>query len=72
VYLATLAVYGGTAPFTWSIISGGLPAGLTLDAATGDIFGTPLQPGLSKFAIRVTDSASPATAAKRTLWIKVR
>jgi len=34
-------VQGGTAPFTWAIKSGTLPAGITLDAKTGMVTGTP-------------------------------
>ncbi len=41
VYSATLAATGGTTPYTWSVISGTLPAGLNLNSATGAITGTP-------------------------------
>jgi hypothetical protein len=40
-YSETLTSSGGTAPFSWSITAGALPAGLTLAASTGIIFGTP-------------------------------
>jgi len=39
-YSATLAAKGGTAPLTWSLAAGTLPAGLTL-ASNGLISGTP-------------------------------
>jgi len=42
-YSATLAAKGGTAPLTWSLSAGALPAGLTV-AANGLISGTPTAP----------------------------
>jgi hypothetical protein len=40
-YSASLAATGGLAPYTWSVAGGALPAGLSLDASTGAISGTP-------------------------------
>ena len=40
-YTTTLAATGGKAPYTWSILTGSLPAGLTLNASSGTISGTP-------------------------------
>src|SRR5262249_52157321 len=40
-YSATLAATGGIAPYSWSITSGTLPDGLSLNASTGAISGTP-------------------------------
>jgi hypothetical protein len=71
-YSATLSVAGGRAPLTWSIAAGTLPTGLALDAATGIIAGTPGGNGKWTFAVRVVDSASPATADSQTLSIKIR
>lgn len=56
-YSQTLAATGGTAPYTWAITSGSLPAGLTLNSKTGAISGTPTGPiGLSTFTVTATDS----------------
>ncbi len=57
-YSYTLAASGGAPPYTWSIVSGSLPAGLTLAAATGVISGTPASSGTSSFTVQVTDAAS--------------
>ena len=40
-YSATLAATGGTLPYTWSILAGSIPPGLTLNPNTGAITGTP-------------------------------
>ncbi len=56
-----LVVSGGTAPFTYTISAGSLPPGLTLDANTGIISGTPLTPGAFSFTATVQD-ATGATA----------
>ena len=58
-YTQTLSASGGTSPYTWSITSGSLPAGLTLSAG-GVITGTPTAAGTYKITITVTDSSSPA------------
>lgn len=58
-YGATLRSFGkGALPWTWSIVSGNLPAGLTLDKTTGVVHGTPFSSSAGKsywFMISVTD-----------------
>lgn len=70
-YSQTLTASGGTAPLTWSISTGTLPAGLTLNASTGAISGTPTTAGTSDFTAMVTDSSNPAKSATRALSITV-
>ncbi len=62
-YSQTLAASGGVPPYTWSLTSGSLPAGLTLSSA-GVISGTPSgTTGTSNFAVTVTDSQTPTPAS---------
>jgi len=52
----TNSASGGTSPYTFSISSGALPAGLTLNSANGVISGTPLVGGSFTYVVRATDS----------------
>jgi hypothetical protein len=64
VYSQTLAGSGGTPPYVWSVSTGSLPAGLSLDPATGIISGTPTAAGVFPITIALTDaSLTQATAA---------
>lgn len=53
-----LEAFGGTGALHWSIIAGSLPAGLTLDAVSGEIYGEPSTPVTSSFRVQVSDSES--------------
>jgi hypothetical protein len=59
-YSATLAAKNGTAPYTWSVSSGTLPAGLSLNSSTGVISGSPATSTSSSgtaITVEVTDAA---------------
>ena len=51
----------GTAPITWSIDSGNLPAGLSLNKDTGEISGTPTAEGTSTFTVKAENSTGSVT-----------
>ncbi|MGK5056656.1 IPT/TIG domain-containing protein [Janthinobacterium sp. LB2P49] len=57
-YSATLTAAGGTAPYTFSVSNGSLPAGLSLNAATGVLSGMTNVAGSFPFSIKVTDSST--------------
>ena len=61
-YSTTLTADGGNSPYRWSIASGSLPAGLTLDPSTGTIAGTPATAGTSTFKVGAEDSTTTAIA----------
>jgi hypothetical protein len=54
-YSQTVPVGGGRAPFTYQMLSGALPAGLTLSSA-GVVSGTPTKSGGSAFTLSATDA----------------
>ena len=51
-YSSTVPVTGGSGSFTFSISSGSLPAGLSLNSTTGAITGTPTAAGTSGFTVK--------------------
>ncbi len=57
-YSSALTATGGVAPYTFSITSGSLPPGLTLNTSTGAITGTPTTAGVYNFTPQVVDSQS--------------
>jgi hypothetical protein len=55
-YTSSLVAGGGTAPYAFSITTGNLPPGLTLNPTTGAITGTPTSAGTFTYTAQVTDS----------------
>ncbi len=70
-YNQTMAATGGLTPYTWSISSGSLPGGLSLNSSTGAITGTPTSAGTFNFTAKVTDSETPTQSATANLSITV-
>jgi uncharacterized repeat protein (TIGR01451 family) len=72
-YSESIVVTGGDLPYTWNIIDGELPEGLTLTTSSGHISGiTDLEIGHSSvFTVRVTDSGAPSDYDEKELVIQV-
>jgi len=68
-YSATLTAEGGEQPDAWSVTSGSLPEGLTLDPTTGVILGTPSAEGTKTFEITVTDKNGAKGTAQYSLTV---
>lgn len=68
-YRRRIEVRGGVPPYRFSLESGDLPAGLSLNRTVGQIGGVPERGGSSSFAIRVTDADE--REASRTFQISV-
>jgi hypothetical protein len=72
-YSEQVNITGGTSPYTWTIVSGSLPGGLTLTSSTGVIHG-PLDNdtvGAYSFTIRVTDSSTSPLSAQQSFSLFV-
>ncbi len=67
-YALALSASGGIAPYSWSLVSGTLPSGLSLSSA-GAISGTPAAAGTLAFTVRVTDAASASASQTFSLTI---
>jgi hypothetical protein len=68
VYSETLAASGGAPPYTWQVVSGTWPAGLSI-SSSGVISGTPSAAGTYVFSAQVTDSASESATQSFTLIV---
>ena len=68
-YTTALSATGGTLPYSWSVVSGSLPAGLTLASATGVISGTPTAQGTYPFSAQVEDASGTKASAGFSILI---
>jgi glucose/arabinose dehydrogenase len=69
-YKARLVAGKGLKPYTWSVLSGTLPSGLTFDSATGLITGDPIAPTRIDLTFQVTDALGGT--AEKTLTLTVQ
>lgn len=70
-YSATMTGSGGMSPYSWQIVSGVLPNGLSLDQLTGEISGTPSVADTVLLTIRLKDSQVPADSIDKNLQLRI-
>jgi hypothetical protein len=63
-YSVSLTASGGSGSYVWTIISGQLPPGLSLNQSTGRIGGTPTIAGLFTFSVQATDNFGAQAAGQ--------
>lgn len=68
-YNGALVATGGVTPYAFSISVGALPTGLSLDAGTGAITGTPSAIGVFAFTGKVTDNVSTIATIPCTITV---
>lgn len=69
-YIQQLVATGGVGPYTFVVVAGELPAGLSLNAGTGEITGVSQTVGTSTVIVKITDSAVPAHIGYAELTIR--
>jgi hypothetical protein len=69
-YTASLGASGGVQPYTWSMGSGNLPTGVSLNGS-GTIAGTAANTGVFNLTLKLTDSSKPAQTAAASLRLQV-
>ena len=69
-YFASLETSGGTAPYTWKLLSGSLPGGITLSRA-GNLAGVAAAEGTFKFSVQVRDGSPTSETATANLSLVV-
>ena len=68
-YSATIGARGGGGAYKWSAAAASLPPGILLNAATGQLVGTPTASGNYSFEVQALDSSGQS--ARKTLGIRV-
>ena len=68
-YNFTFTAVGAPTTFTWSITSGALPTGLSLNPSTGQVTGTPGALGTFNFDITVTNGVAPDDTVSTSITI---
>ena len=68
-YSETIMTSGGMAPITFSIVSGSLPTGLSINSSTGTISGTPTANGTFSFTVQATSGCGSVATQPLSIFI---
>ena len=71
LYSVQLGSSGGLPPLTWSVESGSLPAGLSVNSS-GLLSGTPTAAGTARFTVKLSDSSADPLVATATYGLTVK
>ncbi len=71
-YNAAVQTSGGFGTLTWSVTSGALPGGLSLNSSTGAISGTPTTAGTFPFTVAVQDTNAPPQVVSNAFAIVIQ
>jgi len=70
-YSAQISVMGGIAPYTWTLVSGSLLPGLSLNSQSGEITGVPTGSGPVQLTILIVDSGNPPQSLRQPFTLGV-
>lgn len=68
-YSAAMTVAGGLQPYAWTLTSGAMPVGLTMQSSKGQIRGAPAALGTFSFVIEVSDSSGQTVSEAYSIVI---
>lgn len=71
LYAHNFVASGGTPPYSWAVIAGSLPPGVTLNGATGIASGDPTESGIFGFTLQVTDSGQNTASSHCQITVAV-
>ena len=71
-YFQTVQAEGGSGSYIWSVSSGSLPPGMSLDPQTGAILGRARKSGTYNFTVTAVDELSPLVSASKEFTVIIR